>query len=92
MLRCKDANGEIIYTNWKYIKSAWLPAITICTDGLYPKFIETPKMVINLQLSSVSENVSITWNPDSRYYTEVQIKQDDGEWVTYTVPKGIGEL
>ena len=48
--------------------------------------------VLDLELEVDGTTVYATWNPDSRYQTEVQYRYDDGEWTTLPlVAAGIGE-
>lgn len=93
MFRCKGDDAVIRSVSSIYLDRAWLAAITSCRQRLYKKYGSIIPMVNGLELSAEGTSVSITWNADNRYYTEVQIRNDDGDWETLSlVAKGVGEL
>ena len=79
---------------WLYIKKAWVPVITCCRDDLYPAFIyENIPNVRWLNLEADGTTVSLEWRPNENFYTEIQVKTGDGEWITLDLAEpGIGTL
>ena len=86
-INCKDhEDGVIKRAHSLYIRSGWLPSITACHNGVHKAFyLDTLPNVENLQLHSDGLNINITWDANELYHTEVQIKYEDGSWVTLAV-------
>lgn len=88
---CKE-NDEIIQTYCHYTKKAWVPAINVCNQRLYVRHNVPDVPELRLETNEDEDNLYIYWTPNNRYYTKIQIKQDDGEWTTIGIfPPGVGE-
>lgn len=91
MFKCRDQNGSLQDAYWQYIQDAWLPVVTVCGQRMYKKKIIP--VVTNLELTAQGTSVSVTWTPNSSYYTQVQYKNDNGEWIDLPlVAPGTGSL
>lgn len=89
-MRCRKRNEDRRNIEWLKIKTAWASSSTICRLGLVPieKYIPN---VTGLDVDVDGNKVSINWNTSNIYFTEIQIKSNDGAWATLPIKQaGIG--
>lgn len=94
MFRCKDKQ-TIRLVPMKWFKNAWVPACTICQatgtkqehTSNYDPYLYLPN-VTGLIITEVEGGVEITWDTNSKYYTEIQVKIDDEDWTKTILAPG----
>jgi hypothetical protein len=92
MYNCENKYGVIRQTTWKYINKAWVAAITVCYSELQPHHVDIPDAT-GLELSADGNEITITWTANNNYLTQIQYKNDDGEWITLPlIGIGVGEV
>jgi hypothetical protein len=76
-LKCKNHR----YASCWHTQDAYLPAITACNQGIRDAFVPITN-VKNVSINVEAESLSISWTPDDIYFTEIQIRYENGEWET----------
>lgn len=79
--------------NAGFYKNGWLPNIIVCRRRLYKNKIPITPNVTGLSLSETNNQLTITWNANINYYTEIEYKINDGSWIKLPIQSpGVGKI
>lgn len=92
-MKCKGNNGNSYNIEWLYINKAWVPAITVCSQKLIYnlKKKDDDTVIQNIRNFSAywttEQSIFYSWFPSEQYYTFVEVKKNDGEWIFWVPPE-----